>query len=144
MPIDLGVDGGVESYPGHSGRTSSCASPTECLCTWRLLFSGWYPVCVDRTRFGWRDTLKNLLRSIRNAFVRVRPDLRPGRHRFLAKCLMTSRGTAEKMLQGRSPAEEAQRRYMVPEKFKNFPSMPGLPPSSNDHQALQRWQAGKS
>src|SRR5467141_995663 len=62
MPIDLGgLTALVESYPGHSGTDIIVRVPDQnVVYAGDLLFSGWYPVCVDAkaTVSGWRDTLK--------------------------------------------------------------------------------------
>ena len=90
-----------------------------------LLFSGWYPVCFDEkaTISGWRDTLKKFAALDKDTlFV-------PGHGQICGQEGIASirevfddiAGQAEKMYKGGVPAEEAQHRYVVPDKFKNFP-----------------------
>jgi hypothetical protein len=54
-------------------------------------------------------------------------------------------GHAEKMYKAGVPAEEAQRRYVVPEKFKNFPIYAwGFTIGPTITKLYSEWQAGKS
>jgi glyoxylase-like metal-dependent hydrolase (beta-lactamase superfamily II) len=127
MSIDLGgMTAVVESYPGHSG-TDMIVRVTEqnVVYTGDLLFSGWYPVCFDEkgTISGWRDTLKKFAAFDKDTlFV-------PGHGQICGQeGIATIRevfddiaAQAEKMYKAGVPVEEAQHRYVVPEKFKNFP-----------------------
>jgi glyoxylase-like metal-dependent hydrolase (beta-lactamase superfamily II) len=90
-----------------------------------LLFSGWYPVAVDEksTISGWRDTLKKFAAFDKDTiFV-------PGHGQICGQeGVATIRevfddiaGQAGKMFKAGVPVEEAQQRYVVPDKFKNFP-----------------------
>jgi glyoxylase-like metal-dependent hydrolase (beta-lactamase superfamily II) len=90
-----------------------------------LLFSGWYPVCFDEkaTISGWRETLKKFAALDKDTlFV-------PGHGQICGQEGIASIrevfddivGQAEKMHHAGVPVEEAQHRYVVPEKFKNFP-----------------------
>jgi glyoxylase-like metal-dependent hydrolase (beta-lactamase superfamily II) len=127
MPMDLGgLAAVIESYPGHSGTDMIVRVPEQnVVYTGDLLFSGWYPVCFDEkaTISGWRDTLKKFAAFDKDTlFV-------PGHGQICGQEGITSirevfddiAGQAEKMYKGGVPAEEAQHRYVVPEKFKNFP-----------------------
>jgi cyclase len=127
MPIDLGgLTAVIESYPGHSGTDMIVRVPEQnVVYTGDLLFSGWYPVCFDEkaTVSGWRDTLKKFAAFDKDTlFV-------PGHGQICGQEGITSlrevfddiAGQAEKMYKAGVPVEEAQHRYVVPDKFKNFP-----------------------
>ena len=127
MPIDLGgLTAVIESYPGHSGTDMIVRVPGQnVVYTGDLLFSGWYPVCFDEkaTISGWRETLKKFAAFDKDTlFV-------PGHGQIcgqdgiatLREVFDDIAGQAEKMFKAGVPAEEAQHRYAVPDKFKNFP-----------------------
>jgi glyoxylase-like metal-dependent hydrolase (beta-lactamase superfamily II) len=127
MSIDLGgVTAVLESYPGHSGTDIVTRIPEQnVVYTGDLLFNGWYPVCFDEkaTVAGWRETLKKFAALDKDTlFV-------PGHGQICGQeGIATIRevfddiaGQAEKMYKAGVPAEEAQHRYVVPDKFKNFP-----------------------
>jgi glyoxylase-like metal-dependent hydrolase (beta-lactamase superfamily II) len=127
MPIDLGgLTAVIESYPGHSGTDIIVRVPAQnVIYTGDLLFSGWYPVCFDEkaTISGWRETLKKFAAFDKDTlFV-------PGHGQIcgqdgiatLREVFDDIAGQAEKMFKAGIPAEEAQHRYAVPDKFKNFP-----------------------
>jgi len=90
-----------------------------------LLFSGWYPVAVDdqATISGWRATLKKFAAFDKDTiFV-------PGHGQVCGQEGIASTrevfddiaAQAEKMYKAGVPLREAIDRYVVPEKFKNFP-----------------------
>jgi glyoxylase-like metal-dependent hydrolase (beta-lactamase superfamily II) len=127
MRIDMGgLTAVLESYPGHSGTDMIVRVPDQnAVYTGDLLFSGWYPVCVDEkaTISGWRDTLKKFAAFDKDTlFV-------PGHGQIcgqegvaiLREVFDDIAGQAEKMYKAGVPVEEAQHRYVVPDKFKNFP-----------------------
>ncbi len=127
MSVDLGgLTAVVESYPGHSGTDIVVRVPDQnVVYTGDLLFNGWYPVCFDEkaTISGWRDTLKKFAAFNKDTlFV-------PGHGQICGQDGIASirevfddiAGQAEKMYKAGVPAEEAQHRYVVPDKFKNFP-----------------------
>lgn len=127
MTIDLGgVSAVLESHAGHSGTDIIVRVPEQnVVYTGDLLFSGWYPVCFDEkaTISGWRATLKKFAALDKDTlFV-------PGHGQICGQEGIASirevfddiAGQAEKMYHAGVPAEEAQHRYVVPEKFKNFP-----------------------
>jgi glyoxylase-like metal-dependent hydrolase (beta-lactamase superfamily II) len=127
MPIDLGgLTAVIESYPGHSGTDMIVRVPEQnVVYAGDLLFSGWYPVCFDEkaTISGWRDTLRKFSSFDKDTlFV-------PGHGQICGQEGIASirevfddiAGQAEKMYKAGVPAEEAQHRYVVPDKFKNFP-----------------------
>jgi cyclase len=127
MSIDLGgLTAVVESHPGHSGTDIVVRVPEQnVVYAGDLLFSGWYPVCFDEkaTISGWRDTLKKFAALDKDTlFV-------PGHGQIcgqegiatLREVFDDIAAQAEKMYKAGVPVEEAQHRYAVPEKFKNFP-----------------------
>ncbi|HYL83088.1 MAG TPA: MBL fold metallo-hydrolase [Candidatus Angelobacter sp.] len=127
MSIDLGgLTAVLESYPGHSGTDIVTRVPDQnVVYTGDLLFSGWYPVCFDEkaTVSGWRDTLKKFAALDKDTlFV-------PGHGQIcgqegialIREVFDDIAGQAEKMYKAGVPVEEAQHRYAVPDKFKNFP-----------------------
>jgi len=125
--IDLGgVSAVFEAYPGHSGTDIIVHVPEQnVVYTGDLLFSGWYPVCFDQqaTVSGWRATLAKFAAFDKDTlFV-------PGHGQICGQEGIASirevfddiAAQAEKMYKAGVPAEEAQHRYVVPDKFKNFP-----------------------
>jgi glyoxylase-like metal-dependent hydrolase (beta-lactamase superfamily II) len=127
LSIDLGgLTAVLESHPGHSGTDIVTKIPEQnVVYTGDLLFSGWYPVCFDEkaTISGWRETLKKFAALDKDTlFV-------PGHGQIcgqegiatLREVFDDIAGQAEKMHKAGVPAEEAQHRYVVPDKFKNFP-----------------------
>lgn len=127
MTIDLGGMTAVfESFPGHSGTDIVTRVPEQnVVYTGDLFFHGWYPVCFDEkaTIPGWRETLKKFAAFDKDTlFV-------PGHGQICGQEGIASIrevfddivAQAEKMYKAGVPAEEAQHRYVVPEKFKNFP-----------------------
>ena len=151
MPIDLGgLTAVIESYPGHSGTDMIVRVPEQnVVYTGDLLFNGWYPVCFDEkaTVSGWRDTLKRFAAFDKDTlFV-------PGHGQICGQeGIATIRevfddiaGQAEKMFKAGVPAEEAQHRYAVPDKFKNFPVFAwGFTIGPAITKLYVEWQAGKS
>lgn len=127
MPVDLGgLTVVLESYPGHSGTDIIARVPDQnVVYAGDLLFSGWYPVCFDEkaTVSGWRETLKKFAAFDKDTlFV-------PGHGQLcgqegvatLREVFDDIAAQAEKMYKAGVPAEEAQHRYVVPDKFKKFP-----------------------
>jgi glyoxylase-like metal-dependent hydrolase (beta-lactamase superfamily II) len=126
VKIDLGrLTAVLESYPGHSGTDIVVRVLEQSVVyTGDLLFSGWYPDCDDEkaTISGWRQTLKTFASWDKDTlFV-------PGHGQICGQEGVASireifddiSAQAERMFQAGVPAEEAQHRYVVPEKFKNF------------------------
>ena len=127
MTIDLGgLSAVLESYPGHSGTDIIVRVPQQdVVYTGDLLFSGWYPVCFDEqaTVSGWRATLGKFAGFEKDTiFV-------PGHGQVCGQEGIASlrevfddiAGQAEKMHTAGVPVQEATERYLVPDKFKNFP-----------------------
>jgi glyoxylase-like metal-dependent hydrolase (beta-lactamase superfamily II) len=127
MTIDLGgLSAVLESHPGHSGTDIIVRVPQQnVVYTGDLLFNGWYPVAFDEkaTVSGWRDTLKKFAAYDKDTiFV-------PGHGQVCGQeGIATLREVfddiaeqAEKMYKAGVPVQEATERYVVPDKFKNFP-----------------------
>ena len=127
MKVDLGgLTAVLESYPGHSGTDIVVRVPDQnVVYTGDLLFNGWYPVCFDQqaTVSGWRETLAKFAAFDKDTiFV-------PGHGQICGQEGIASirevfddiAAQAEKMFRAGVGAEEAQHRYVVPDKFKNFP-----------------------
>ncbi|HVS90008.1 MAG TPA: MBL fold metallo-hydrolase [Candidatus Acidoferrum sp.] len=127
LTIDLGgLSAVIESHPGHSGTDMIVRVPEQnVVYTGDLLFSGWYPVCFDEkaTVSGWRATLAKFAAFGKDTlFV-------PGHGQICGQEGIASirevfddiAGQAEKMYKAGVPVAEAADRYVVPDKFKNFP-----------------------
>jgi len=150
LSIDLGGLSVVfESYPGHSGTDIVTRVPDHnVVYTGDLLFNGWYPVCFDEkaTISGWRETLKKFAAFDKDTlFV-------PGHGQLCGQEGIASirevfddiAGQAEKMYKAGVPAEEAQHRYVVPDKFKNFPIYAwGFTIGPAITKLYSEWNAGK-
>jgi glyoxylase-like metal-dependent hydrolase (beta-lactamase superfamily II) len=127
MTIDLGgLSAVLESHPGHSGTDIIVRVPQQnVVYTGDLLFSGWYPVTFDEQAriTDWRNTLKKFAAYDKDTiFV-------PGHGQICGQeGIATIREVfddiaahAEKMYKTGVPPSEAAERYVVPDKFKNFP-----------------------
>ena len=125
--IDLGdLSAVIESHPGHSGTDMIVRVPQQnVVYTGDLLFNGWYPVCFDEkaTISGWRATLAKFASYDKDTiFV-------PGHGQICGQEGIASirevfddiAAQAEKFFKAGVPVGEAQHRYVVPDKFKNFP-----------------------
>lgn len=123
--VDLGgVAVVLETHPGHTPADLIVRVPDQNIVyTGDLLFNGWYPVAIDANISGWRATLAKFAAFDKDTlFV-------PGHGQLCGQeGIATIRevfddiaAQAEKMYKAGVPAEEAADRYVVPEKFKNFP-----------------------
>jgi cyclase len=127
ISIDLGgLTAVLESYPGHSGTDIIVRIPDQnVVYTGDLLFSGFYPVCFDEkaTISVWRDTLKKFASFDRDTlFVPGHGQICGQEGIALTREVFDDIAEqAHKMYQAGVPADEAQHRYAVPDKFKNFP-----------------------
>lgn len=151
MSIELGgLTAVLESHPGHSGTDIVTRIPEQnVVYTGDLLFSGWYPVCFDEkaTISGWRETLKKFAALDKDTlFV-------PGHGQICGQEGIASirevfddiAAQAEKMYKAGVPSEEAQHRYAVPDKFKNFPIYAwGFTIGPAIIKLYAEWKAGKS
>ena len=151
VTVDLGgLTAVLEAYPGHSGTDIVARIPDQnVVYTGDLLFNGWYPVCFDEkaTVSGWRETLKRFASFDKDTlFV-------PGHGQLCGQEGVASirevfddiAGQADKMYKAGVPAEEAQQRYTVPDKFKNFPIYAwGFTIGAAISKLYSEWKAAKS
>lgn len=123
--VDLGgITAVLESYPGHTPGDVIVRVPEQnVVYTGDLLFNGWYPVAFDANISAWRATLAKFASFDKDTlFV-------PGHGQLcgqegvatLREVFDDIAAQAEKMYKSGVPAQEAADRYMVPDKFKNFP-----------------------
>lgn len=125
--IDLGgVSAVLESHPGHSGTDVIVRVPEQnVVFTGDLFFHAWYPVAFDpsATITGWRATLTKFAAFDRGTiFVPGHGQVCGQEGIALARSVFDDlAGHAERMFKSGVPAAEAADRYVIPEKFKNFP-----------------------
>lgn len=123
--VDLGGATVVlESYPGHTPGDIIVRVPEQnVVYTGDLLFNGWYPVTFDADISGWRATLAKFAAFDKDTlFV-------PGHGQVcgqegvatLREVFDDIAAQAEKLYKAGVPVQEATERYIVPDKFKNFP-----------------------
>lgn len=151
LSIDLGgLTAVLEFYPGHSGTDIIVRVPEQnVVYTGDLLFNGLYPVCFDDNASvsGWRETLKKFSAFDKDTiFV-------PGHGQLCGQEAIASirevfddiAGQAEKMYKAGVPVEDAQHRYVVPDKFKNLYIWSwGFTIGSAITKLYAEWKAGKS
>ena len=153
LPVSIDLGGMtvvLESFPGHSGTDVVARVPEQnVVYAGDLLFNGWYPVCFDEkaTISGWRETLRKFASFDKDTlFV-------PGHGQICGQEGIASLREvfdeialqAEKMYKAGVPVQEAQHRYVVPEKFKNFPIYAwGFTIGPAITKLYAEWQAGKS
>ena len=124
MTLDLGGTSAViETYPGHTPTDIMVRVPEQNIVfTGDLLFNGWYPVAFDANISGWRATLQKFASFSKDTlFV-------PGHGQLCGQEGVANLRAvfddlaqhASKMYKAGVPVEEAQKRYVVPEKFKNY------------------------
>ncbi|HET9801743.1 MAG TPA: MBL fold metallo-hydrolase [Candidatus Acidoferrum sp.] len=124
--LDLGgVTAVIEHYPGHSGTDMIVRVPEQdVVYTGDLLFNGLFPVAFDEkaTVSGWRATLKTFASWGKDTiFV-------PGHGQVCGQegiAIMQSvfddiEEQAMKLYKSGVPVEEAQHKYMIPEKFSKL------------------------
>ena len=129
LPINIdlgGLTAVLESYPGHSGTDVIVRVPEQdVVYTGDLLFSGWYPVAVDdkATISGWRATLAKFAAFDKTTLFVPGHGQLCGQEGIAAirEVFDDIAAQAEKMFKAGVPVQEATHRYLVPEKFKNFP-----------------------
>ncbi len=123
--LDLGgLKAVIETYPGHTPSDIIIRVPDQNIVfTGDLLFNGWYPVTFDADISAWRSTLEKFAAFDKETlFV-------PGHGQLCGQeGIRTLRAVfddlaeqASQMFKAGVPLGEAQQRYAVPDKFKNFP-----------------------
>jgi glyoxylase-like metal-dependent hydrolase (beta-lactamase superfamily II) len=149
--VDLGgLTAVFESYPGHSGTDMIVRLPDQKIVfTGDLLFHARYPVAFDEkaTISGWRATLAKFASYDKDTiFV-------PGHGQicgqegvaFFRSVFDDIAGQAEKMYKAGVPVEEAMERYVVPEKFKDWPIFAwGFTIGPAIAKLYDEWKTGKS
>ena len=126
MKVELGgLTAVIESHPGHSGTDMVVRVPEHnVVYTGDLLANGWYPACLDEKTSvsGWRVTLETFASWDKDTlFVPGHGQLCGQRGIAAAREVFDDIAEqAGKMFKAGVPVEEAQHRYVVPKKFKNF------------------------
>ncbi len=123
--IDLGgLTAVIEYHPGHTPTDIIVRVPErDVVFAGDLLFNRWYPVSIDANMGAWRKVLQTF------AGYGKRTQFVPGHGAVCGidvaqdeiAVMDDLRAHAEKMMNAGASAEEATRRYTVPERFKNFP-----------------------
>jgi len=125
LMLDLGgVKAVIETYPGHTPTDVVIRVPEQNIVfTGDLLFNGWYPVTFDADLSAWRATLAKFAAFGKDTlFV-------PGHGQLCGQEGVANERAviddlaehAGKMYKAGVPVEEAQKRYVVPERFQGFP-----------------------
>jgi glyoxylase-like metal-dependent hydrolase (beta-lactamase superfamily II) len=122
--LDLGgLTAVIESRPGHTVTDLTIRVPErDIVFTGDLLFNHAYPVSIDADMIAWRQVLD------RFAGYNRRTQFVPGHAavcglevvRDQAELMDDLRAHAEKMKRAGATAEEAERRYVVPERYKDY------------------------
>ena len=125
MRIDLGgLTAVIESHPGHTVTDLIVRVPDrDIVFTGDLLFNRSYPVSIDADMMAWRKVLDRFVGfGRRTQFV-------PG-HRAVcgletvreqAALMDDLQAHAEKMIRAGATPEEAEQRYIVPKRFRDYP-----------------------
>jgi glyoxylase-like metal-dependent hydrolase (beta-lactamase superfamily II) len=122
--IDLGgISAVIEFHPGHTPTDVILRVPQrDVVFAGDLLFNNAYPVSLDADMIAWRGVLE--LFSGYDQRTRFVPGHGPvcGLDTVRDQCALFDdlRAHAEKMMRVGATAEEAGRRYVVPERFQNF------------------------
>lgn len=125
LTMDLGsIKAVIETYPGHTPTDIIVRVPEQnVVFSGDLLFNAWYPVAFDGEISAWRATLAKFAGFGKDAlFV-------PGHGQICGQeGIATARAVfddlveqASKIYKAGVPVEEAQKRYVVPERFSGFP-----------------------
>jgi len=125
VTVDLGgIQAVIESYPGHTPCDLIVRVPRRNIVfTGDLLFSGMYPATFDANLGGWRTTLERFSGFDKETiFVPGHgPLCGPEGIATLRSVFGDLADQAARMYKAGIPVEEAQQRYLVPERFKGFP-----------------------
>lgn len=122
--IDLGgITAVIEFQPGHTPTDLIVREPErDVVFTGDLLFNRAYPVCVDADMIAWRSVLDRFSRYDRR--TRFVPGHGPvcGLETVQDQCALFDdlRAHAEKMARAGASADEAERRYLPPQRFQNY------------------------
>jgi glyoxylase-like metal-dependent hydrolase (beta-lactamase superfamily II) len=125
VTVDLGgIQAVIESYPGHTPSDLIVRVPQRNIVfTGDLLFNAMYPATFDANLSGWRKTLGTFSGFDKETlFVPGHgPLCGPEGIATLRSVFDDLAEQAARMYKAGIPVEEAQQRYMVPERFKGFP-----------------------
>jgi glyoxylase-like metal-dependent hydrolase (beta-lactamase superfamily II) len=125
LTVDLGaIKVVIESYPGHTPSDLIVRVPQQnIIFTGDLLFNGMYPATMDANLRNWRKTLEMFSGYDKETlFVPGHgPLCGPDGISTLRSVFDDLADQASKMYKAGIPLEEAQQRYIVPERFKSFP-----------------------
>jgi glyoxylase-like metal-dependent hydrolase (beta-lactamase superfamily II) len=128
--FDLGgLTAVIEYHPGHTPTDVIVRVPErDVVFAGDLLFNGMYPVCIDADMVAWRKVLDTFAGYGRR--TRFVPGHGPvcGRENIADQSAVFDdlRAHAEKMQRTGADAEEAERRYVAPERFKSYAIYWGL------------------
>jgi glyoxylase-like metal-dependent hydrolase (beta-lactamase superfamily II) len=122
--IDLGgLSAVIEFHPGHSQTDLIIRVPErDVVFTGDLFFNHAYPVVADSDLVAWRRVV-DLLATFdpRTRFIPGHGAIgRVDDVRLQAALMDDLRGHADRMMQAGATAEEAERRYQVPPRFRGF------------------------
>jgi glyoxylase-like metal-dependent hydrolase (beta-lactamase superfamily II) len=122
--LDLsGIKALIETYPGHTPTDVVVRVPEQnIIFTGDLLFNAWYPVTFDADISAWRATLGKFAGFGKDAlFVPGHGQLCGQEGIALFRTVFDDLAEhASKMYKAGVPVEEAQKRYVVPERFNSF------------------------
>lgn len=113
----------IEFHPGNTATDVIVRIPErDVVFAGDLLFNGAYPVSIDADMGAWCKALD--IFSGYGRRTRFIPGHGPvcGLETVLDQCALFDdlRAHAEKMVRAGATAEEAERRYLVPERFQNY------------------------
>jgi glyoxylase-like metal-dependent hydrolase (beta-lactamase superfamily II) len=125
VTVDLGgIQAVIESYPGHTPGDLIVRVPQRNIVfTGDLLFNRMYPATFDANLSGWRKTLE-AFSGFDNETLFVPghgPLCGPEGIATLRSVFDDLAEQAARMYKSGIPVEEAQQRYAVPARFKDFP-----------------------
>ncbi|MBP2668021.1 MAG: beta-lactamase domain protein [Deltaproteobacteria bacterium] len=125
LTVDLGgTQAVIESYPGHTPSDLIIRVPQQnVIYTGDLLFNGMYPATSDANLSNWRKTLEMFSGYDKETlFIPGHgPLCGPEGIATLRSVFDDLADQASKMYKAGIPLEEAQQRYDIPERFKDFP-----------------------
>lgn len=125
LTVDLGgIQARIESHPGHTPSDLIVRVPQRnVIFTGDLLFNGMYPATMDANLGNWRKTLETFSGFDKDTiFVPGHgPLCGPEGIATLRSVFDDLADQASKMYKAGIPVEEAQQRYVIPERFQGFP-----------------------
>ncbi len=113
----------IETYPGHTPTDIILRIPEQNIVfTGDLLFNSWYPPTFDADMHAWRATLEKFASFDKDTlFVPGHGQLCGQEGVAIIRAVFDDLAEhAGRMYKMGVPVDEAQKRYVVPERFKNF------------------------